>query len=293
MPLDFHISKPSHFDLQTAVCGHGWYDLPPLEWDPAVQSLTIVLRGGNRATAATLTDGGSKINVRMKDARFRRERAEREIRHILRLDDDMSEFYAIAEKVQETRWAKTIGAGRLLRSATVYEDIVKTLCTTNCSWSLTRKMVENLVGKLGEPAGDGRKAFPTPEAMASVDEAFYRNEIKAGYRSPYFLQLASQVHARELDPESLLASPLPTAELRKEIKKIKGFGDYAADNLLKLLGRFDYLALDSWLRARFYKKHNHGKPCPDAKIEKYYSKFGKWKGLMIWCDMTEDWFENR
>ena len=31
--------------------------------------------------------------------------------------------------------------------------------------------------------------------------------------------------------------------MKKEIKKIKGVGDYAAENLLKLLGRYDGLAL--------------------------------------------------
>ena len=134
------------------------------------------------------------------------------------------------------------------------------------------------------------KAFPTAKAMASVDEEFYRNEIKSGYRSPYFLELAQRVEGGDLDPESFLHSDLPTPELKKEIKKIKGFGDYAADNLLKLLGRYDGLALDSWLRARFYDKHNKQKTCNDKKILKHYKRFGEWQGLVIWCDMTADWF---
>ena len=36
-----------------------------------------------------------------------------------------------------------------------------------------------------------------------------------------------------------LTSDLPTAELLKQIKGVKGAGDYAAENLLKLLGRYD------------------------------------------------------
>ncbi|MBP7416089.1 MAG: hypothetical protein KA831_05510, partial [Pyrinomonadaceae bacterium] len=77
---------------------------------------------------------------------------------------------------------------------------------------------------------------------------------------------------------------------KKEMKKVKGVGDYAAENLLKLVGRYDGLALDSWLRAGFYKKHNKGKKCDDKKIARHYHKFGPWQGLAIWCDMTEDWF---
>ena len=94
----------------------------------------------------------------------------------------------------------------------------------------------------------------------------------------------------ELDVEAWLHSDLLTPELKKQLKSVKGVGDYAAENLLKLLGRYDGLALDSWLRGGFYKTHNNGRACKDKKIERHYSKFGEWKGLAIWCDMTEKWF---
>ena len=51
----------------------------------------------------------------------------------------------------------------------------------------------------------------------------------------------------------------------------------------------DGLALDSFLRSQFYKIHNREKVCNDKKIEKFYKKFGHWRGLAIWCDMTERW----
>ena len=73
------------------------------------------------------------------------------------------------------------------------------------------------------------------------------------------------------------------------MKRVKGVGDYAADNLLKLLGRYDGLALDSWLSSGFYKKHNDNTVCSDKNIEAHYERFGKWRGLVIWCDMTEKW----
>lgn len=295
MPREFTIETPSNFNLETAVCGHGWYDLAPFVWNADSKSLSYVFRSANgkAVSKGVVSEGPHGIIVRLDRASVGQEKVERDIRHILRLDDEMSEFYKVASSKVGTQWVQNRGAGRLLRSGTVFEDLVKTLCTTNCSWALTRKMVENIVTKLGEPAGKGANAFPTVEAMASVDEDFYRNEIKAGYRSPFFVELAQKVATGEIDPESFLHSDLPTPELKTEIKKIKGFGDYAADNLLKLLGRNDGLALDSWLRARFYEKHNKGKTCPDKKITRHYSKYGKWQGLMIWCDMTEDWFESK
>lgn len=295
MPLEFILETPPNFVLETVVCGHGWYDLLPFRWNPELRSLAYVFQSSNgkKAASGSITDDDGNLTIALDKAVINKEKIERDVRHILRMDEDMGEFYGIAADVAGTRWVSAIGAGRMLRSATVFEDIVKTMCTTNCSWALTRKMVENLVAKLGTPAGGKAKAFPTAEAMASVDEDFYRNEIKAGYRSPFFLELARKVAGGEIDPENFLHSDLPTDELKKEIKNIKGFGDYAADNLLKLLGRYDGLALDSWLRSRFYDKHNRKKTCPDKKILKHYGKFGKWQGLMIWCDMTEDWFSEK
>jgi N-glycosylase/DNA lyase len=213
----------------------------------------------------------------------------REVGHILRFDDDLTEFHESLKREERLAWIVERNAGRLLRSPTVFEDLVKTICTTNCTWGLTKKMIANLVEKLGAETKNGKRAFPTAEAMTKVSPEFYRDEMKAGYRAPYFAELAEKVAAGELHPESWLHSDLPTAELKKEMKKVKGVGDYAAENLLKLVGRYDGLALDSFLRAEFYKKHNREKVCADKKIEKFYKKFGRWRGLAIWCDMTEKW----
>ncbi len=293
MPIEFTIDTPPNFDLEIAVRGHGWYDLAPFFWNADDRILTYVFRSdnGRGVSSARIDQQGRQLVVWSERSAVGRDKLKRDVRHIFRLDDELQDFYDLAANVPGARWVTDRGAGRLLRSATVFEDMVKTLCTTNCSWALTRKMVQNLVEKLGDPAGRGAKAFPTAEAMASVDETFYRNEIKAGYRSPFFVELAERVVKGEIEPDSFLTSELPTSELKKNIKEIKGFGDYAADNLLKLLGRNDGLALDSWLRARFYLKHNKGKTCADKKIVKHYSKYKQWQGLMIWCDMTEDWFD--
>jgi hypothetical protein len=65
----------------------------------------------------------------------------------------------------------------MLRSPTVFEDVIKTICTTNCAWSATQRMVAALVGELGTPAGRApeRRAFATAEAVAEADESFYRD----------------------------------------------------------------------------------------------------------------------
>ena len=291
MPESIFIKTPDHFSFTATVYSHGWCELAPFELDIENWKLNYVFRdaSGKHAVAVVISEEKGGVRVAPANAKIDASEIERDVRHLLRLDDDLDGFYDAVFGHGGLEWVAEKRAGRLLRSATVFEDLVKTICTTNCSWGLTKSMVGNLVEKLGTSAGKGKNAFPTVEAMASVSSDFYREEIRAGYRSPYFVELAEAVASGKLDPESWLRSDLPTPELKKEMKKVKGVGDYAAENLLKLVGRYDGLALDSWLRSQFYKKYNGEKVCDDKKIERHYKKFGHWRGLVIWCDMTEKW----
>ncbi len=280
------------FCLRQAIFGHGWYDLLPFRADVAAGSLETTSTVAGRTVAIRISDSTKRIEVRHSGRASDSKNVAIIVKHILRLDEDLSDFYSRIPKGAELSWVLSAKAGRLLRSPTVFEDLVKTMCTTNCSWSLTRLMVSRLVESSGEKGPNGHNAFPTAETLATKDEAFFRNEIKAGYRSAYLMELCEKVASGELDPEKWLASDLPTQELKKQIKEVKGIGDYAAENLLKLLGRYDGLALDSRLRAGFYKKRNLGRKCSDKKIEKHYAQYNEWRGLAIWCDMTEDWFSD-
>ncbi len=284
MKQSIEIEIPNNFSFRATVYSHGWSELAPFALDEENWRLSYVFSDGKRSVPGVIFEEGGRLRVEMESAAIDDAKILADVRHLLRLDDDLDEFYASISSDERMAWMTHHRAGRLVRSPTVWEDLVKTMCTTNCSWGLTKSMVRNLVDKVGT-----RQAFPTAAAMAAMDEAFYREEIRAGYRSPYFVELAQKVVAGELDPQSWLATDLPTPELKKEMKKVKGVGDYAAENLLKLVGRYDGLALDSFLRGQFYKTHNKEKVCPDKKIERHYKKYGQWRGLVIWCDMTERW----
>ncbi|MFM9903405.1 MAG: hypothetical protein ACKVQJ_02410 [Pyrinomonadaceae bacterium] len=285
------IEVPPNFSFQATIYSHGWCELLPFELDEVNWRLNYVFSdpGSGISVSAVISQEAERVRVDLDNSNVDPERVKKDVRHILRLDEDLNAFYQKLDRHGGLEWVTEKRAGRLLRSATVFEDLVKTICTTNCSWALTKIMVANLVEKLGNPAGNGKNAFPTAVAMAGVTEDFYRNEIRAGYRSPYFVELADAVGSGNLDPQAWLTSGLSTSDLKKEMKKVKGVGDYAAENLLKLVGRYDGLALDSFLRSQFYKKHNGEKVCKDSKIERHYKKFAPWSGLAIWCDMTEKW----
>lgn len=292
MKNSFEITAPRGFSFRNVLHGHGWSALSPFETDYENLRLTCVF-AYPEPVSATLEEadpGCLAVTTGRDVSDAESEEIAEGLAHILRFDDDLADFHRLASRDKRLKWAAKADAGRFLRSPTVFEDLVKTLCTTNCSWSLTKIMVRNLVDELGARAGDGRQAFPVAGAMAKMDENFFREKIRAGYRAPYFAELAKRVADGDLDPESWLRSELPTSELKKEIKKVKGVGDYAAENLLKLLGRFDGLALDSWLRGAFYKTHRAGETCDDKEIAAHYESYGEWRGLAIWCDLNAEWY---
>jgi 3-methyladenine DNA glycosylase/8-oxoguanine DNA glycosylase len=290
------LRTPPTFDFKRTVISHGWCALLPFEINRENWKLirvfdldeqppvTVVLTGSKRALRLDTSRGLGKRDVT---------KVVRDVRHILRLDDDMTIFYRTMTNTPGFEWVAAQGAGRMLRSPTVFEDLVKMICTTNCSWALTVKMVTGLVQNLGLESNDGRRTFPSAETMALMPLKFYVNEVRAGYRAPYLKELAERVASGALDVEEWLKSELSTRELIKKMKGVKGVGDYAAENLLKLLGRYDGLALDSWTRAKFYAVHHKGRKVGDKRIARHYARFKEWQGLALWCDMTRDWLDGQ
>jgi 3-methyladenine DNA glycosylase/8-oxoguanine DNA glycosylase len=306
------LKTPVPFDLDLTVRSHGFYDLPPWSYDAARRVLArpLLLATGRTARAEVADprpDGAGDIagglvlrflaQGRLTAAEAREARAQ--VRTCLALDEDLGSFYALIETLHgraaartplpALRWAAERGAGRLLRSPTVFEDAVKTLCTTNCTWALTRAMVGNLVRRLGTPAPLDERAFPTPQAMAGEGEPFYRDVIRAGYRAPFLASLAREVASGRLDVEAWRDPTVPTADLARRILELPGFGPYATEHLLKLLGRYDHLALDAWTRGKLTRLRGRRKVPRDAVIHRWYAPFGRWAGLAMWLEVTADW----
>jgi 3-methyladenine DNA glycosylase/8-oxoguanine DNA glycosylase len=212
-----------------------------------------------------------------------------QIRHMLRLDEDLSGFYGVAAADPGLAWVAS-GAGRMLRSPTVFDDLVKTICTTNCAWSATVRMVTALVGGLGIPAQGApeRRAFPTPAAIADAGEPFFRDVARAGYRGPYLRAIADDVASGRVDLEALLDPALPDQEVADRLLAIAGVGPYAVAHMMMLLGRYQRLILDSWTRPKFRSVTGRQR-ITDKGIERAFRRYRQFAGLAFWLTLTEDW----
>jgi 3-methyladenine DNA glycosylase/8-oxoguanine DNA glycosylase len=286
-------------DLWRTLVSHGVASLPPSELDedarvltvavpvPRAKPRTIRIREGRRGRARIDVLGpapGARISQQLQDV----------VARMLNLDEDLAPLYAAAASDRQLSWIVS-GAGRMFRSPTVFEDVVKTICTTNCTWSATERMVGALVAELGEESAGGfGRAFPTPAAMASAPEAFYRDVVRAGYRGAYLRTLAADVAAGALDLEQLRgAAPgdVPDEDVAARLLALPGVGPYAAAHVMMLLGRHSHLILDSWTRPK-YARLNGGRKASDRQIERRFKRYGPYAGLAFWLFLTRDWVED-
>lgn len=292
---------PSPFDFPGTVYSHGWAVLEPNRWIPERRALLRTERlGPDRVVHLSITGRGASDGQRVRvDVAHtgvlqaaERSAVRATVRRMLRLDEDMRGFHSRCRAAGGGWRAATRGLGRLLRSPTVFEDVVKTICTTNVQWGGTRAMARGLVERLGEPGplssptGEFARAFPTPEAIAGADgEAL--GAARLGYREPYIRELAERIAAGDLDLEGLRDERYGTDEIRRALLDIRGVGPYAAATMLMLLGRYDHLAVDSVYRTFVSRRYFDGRAPSDAEAREVYAEWGPWKYLGYWFDVWQ------
>jgi len=285
------LKTPPDFQYAATMGSHGWRRLAPFSYDDTTRILTRIER----------LDDGTLVKLSLQEAEdnnalihvdgvhdlsaAQQARIETRVSRWLSLHWDLSAFYAFiqAQAPPEYQWIIEQGAGRMLVCSTVWEDMAKTLLTTNTTWAQTIAMCGRLC-ELGAAYPGGGHAFPSAEQVAALSLDTFAKQIRAGYRAPYLHALAQQIAAGELDVESWFSDDINSADLYKAIKSLKGFGDYAAGTMLRLLGHFDQVAIDTACRAG-YRRVTGSDSADDAAIKQYYAAFGDWRGLVAWMDV--------
>ncbi len=293
--------KGEEIDLWRTFRSHGVTSLPPMRVDEKshVFEVTLPVDGYGPRTVQVREGrpGYGRANLPGESPKPQeKQKLSARLRYVLRLDEDLSGFYTLAAEDPDLSWV-TNGAGRMVRSSNVFEEVVKTICTTNCAWSATERMVGALVEHLGKRAPDAPatgpegRAFPTPQAMAGAGEDFYRDVVRAGYRGRYLEAISCSVTDGSLDLEALgQVSPeeLPDEELEKRLLELPGVGPYAAAHVMMMLGRYSRLILDSWTRPKYARLAGE-ESVTDAEIKRRFSRYGEYTGLAFWLYITRDW----
>lgn len=248
------LRPPADYLLARDVCSYGYFVLAPNRWDPTTQTLSRALeldggaamfrvrqsvRRGGRPHPHFGGTEGAPLRVEASRVLSRAERADarRQLRRMLRLDETADEIRRFHEL--DPRWRR-VGRGRLFRSPTLFEDIVKTVTSCNVQWPGTVQMN----ARLCEVLGDGG-AFPSARRLSRARPGTLRARCRVGYRDVRLVELARLFVRGEIG-EAQLEDPLRSDdELHDLLLKLPGVGPYAAANIMQLLGRYGRLPLDT------------------------------------------------
>ncbi|KAJ0076107.1 hypothetical protein Patl1_35078 [Pistacia atlantica] len=137
MPLGEHASN---FNLEKAICNHGLFMMAPNCWNPSTKSFQRPLRLTNATDSVNVSishpTGQDFLVIHVYDVEILssedRQTIMNQIVRMLRIsnkdESDLREFHAIHAE------AKHQGFGRLFRSPSLFEDIIKSILLCNTTY---------------------------------------------------------------------------------------------------------------------------------------------------------------
>lgn len=278
------LTVPEDFELARDLCSYGYFLLAPNRWIPGERVFQRAFDLGERAVRVILAQPrgrGAALRAETESSIRARERAEleKQVRRMLRLEMTALEVRAFHRV--DPRW-KESGRGRLFRSPTLFEDIIKTVTSCNVTWPGTVGMNLRLCEVLG--AGGG---FPGADRIAARRPAFLRTRCRVGYRDARLVELA-RLYRRGAINEAALEDPsTPDDAVRDALLELPGIGPYAAANIMQLLGRYGHLPLDteSVRHGRAVLGYRGTSAQVMKKVREHFAPFGRFAFLSYWLEL--------
>jgi 3-methyladenine DNA glycosylase/8-oxoguanine DNA glycosylase len=292
------VETPEGFRLKPVVLSHGWHQCRPFRWDADAGVLERVLRTETGIHVVTVReDEPGRLQVRVEDSERPESMADREtieatLRRMLGFETDLTGFYERCASHETLSRVPSLGAGRLMRSPTVWEDMVRSICATNIAWSQAVRLSDR-VAELGDRVGPveaGRWAWPVPEQVAAAGADVLRETCRLGYRAPYVAELAARMQSRDLDTGPVERGEVSGDELRTFFLSVKGIGKATANFLAILYGDYEQISIDSAVYNFVGGKYFDGEKPTDAQITALYEPFGEWAALACWYDGMLSWW---
>lgn len=294
------IAVPTPFSLELVVRSHGWYQCPPFRWIAEEGRLLRGERLGDDdyliATRQT-SDGRLEMHVTGQDADGAPgDEMRRRMCRMLRLDEDLAAFQALAAGKPRIAPAVARGWGRILRGGSLWEDVAKALLGTNVAWRQAVRMIDQLA-RLAQPSSHlpDLPLFPTPDEVAAAGEDALRERVRCGYRAPYLVNIARGIldGAFALDDLDRTAGQLTTDEVQARLLALPGIGPATSAYLLVFLGHYDRPTIDSATVAYAAKFHFDGEKRPAADVAALFEHYSPFRALGAWGESSQAWLGDK
>lgn len=289
---------PGDYLLKRDVCSYGYFLLEPNHWDVGGERFSTTMDLGGVAATAMITQGQAGANGKRKAKRGEPLRlvVDRTLDKTGRiaLESGVHRMLNLAEETKTIRAFhaldprfKKAGRGRLMRSPTLFEDVIKTVTSCNVTWPSTIAMNRKMCEVFGRKSASGRHAFPTAQAIAKTRPASLRARCSVGYRDARIVELAKMFVRGEIRERWFEDPQTPDVDVYEALLELPGIGPYAAANIMQLLNRYSRLPLDT-------ESVRHGKSVLGftgtsaqimKKVHAHFEPFGEHKFRSYWFEL--------
>lgn len=262
MSIVYEINVPNNYSLERTILCHGWVFLDPFSYTSDELIFAYTDNGASYLVSVRQVENQVKVTSsnKLSDTAFQR------VARVIAIEESTDALLNTAKRLSKGAYDLVKGGfGRMLKSPSLWEDLAKTLLTTNCNWRKTQSMVSNLCNEFGAVI-DGKSAFPTALAVTIASNEMLKR-CGLGYRVGYLKALAEMCECGALDA---CEADIPTEQRIKLLNNIHGFGNYSVSHALVLLRDYSRIPIDSDSTAYLKTLGFEGKAMHEA-----YASWGK------------------
>jgi 3-methyladenine DNA glycosylase/8-oxoguanine DNA glycosylase len=267
--------------------------LPPFGIDPARESLFRIEQlasGHTIALVISQNTEGLLVEANERLTGKEREEVSRKIWRMLRMGENFTDFIKMAQSDAELRAMVRQGV-RLLRGASLFEDVVKSFILMAHPGEKGRALTTWLVDRLGDPlpSNPTRHAFPTSreilwgqhlvKEMLGFSLGSVIIEVVEAFQND-----GAHLEALSRAQSSLSKLQRPKLQLPKQHRLYETLTmDQRTMGLVMLcLGRYDYIPTDDYARQCVSHVWYDYEPVGIEDVNALFSKWQPWGGLVYW-----------
>jgi 3-methyladenine DNA glycosylase/8-oxoguanine DNA glycosylase len=282
--------SPYNFDL-TVRKPAGWPLFTPLEiydrgtlWTAV--HLNETLFGLRLTSKGTINNPRieAKIFLKSKTSNQKIDKIKKTLVHSIGADDNLHEFYALAEKDSILKYviADLFGMHSTSSGDTVFPDAILAILLQMAPLKRSNEMMDCVIRKYGETAEFDCKTiyvWPIPAMLADLNPEIFSKSCKIGYRAKRIIKLAEKL-TKEDFPTLQELEMLSAEEAKKKLLELPGIGDYSAD-IINPHGGFpmDVWSAEVFGKLFFGKEPENNRQAVEEVKREGNMRWGKWSWM--------------